>query len=183
MSTPTLYLVGPSEVARAAQFLRLGAVVVLAPDRATLNAWQAELFTERIPPPPPSARHGLDVDVGARRACWEGADLALTDLEFRILAALSSGAGHAWSFRELRHAGWGDGAPLPDDIHAVRSVVQRIRTKLRMAGATASIGSVRSYGFRLEEEERVVHLKDETGWKEPDDAAPREPGLRVSASS
>lgn len=182
MSTPTLYLVGQGEVARAVQFLRLGAVVVLAPDRSTLNAWQAEFFAERVPLPPPAARRGLDVDLGARRACWEGADLALTDLEFRILTALSSEAGRAWSFRELRHAGWGDGAPVPDDIHAVRSVVQRIRTKLRSADATAWISSVRSFGFRLEEEERVVQLRDEAGWKVPGDATSPGPGLRATAS-
>ena len=82
--------------------------------------------------------------------------MALTDLEFRVLAALTTRPQTARSFRDLRKAGWGDGPDLPFDIYPVRSLVQRLRVKLRAAEAPIRIEAVRGYGFRLESQEPPI---------------------------
>ena len=41
------------------------------------------------------------------------------------------------------------GYALPGDVFSVRSVIQRLRRKLREAGAPVRIESVRGFGFQL----------------------------------
>jgi len=76
--------------------------------------------------------------------------MELTELEFRVLAALAIEPGRAWSFRDLRAAGWDPGEPTADDLHTVRSVVQRLRRKLADAGALVRIEAIRGFGYRIE---------------------------------
>jgi DNA-binding response OmpR family regulator len=80
----------------------------------------------------------------------EGRTLNLTDREFRVLAALMTRPGRAWSFADLRRAGWGQGPQLFSDDQTVRALVQRLRKKLRAVGAPVTIEAVRSFGFRAE---------------------------------
>jgi len=151
----TVLMVGESSCALAGGFLRLGAVVVIAPSEGVLRAWQHH---GQIPAPPPTASEGsaggpdaegIHVDLRAHAIGWAGRELDLTELEYRVLAALAGEPGVAWTFRELRLAGWGSSHDSLDDVMPVRSVVQRVRGKLAAAGASAGVESVRGYGFRL----------------------------------
>ena len=149
MGIATVYMVGIDDLERVPDFLELGAVVVIAPDRGTLRRWtqDGESHEERVV----QTQDGdaLVVDLAGRRVlCW-GQPVALTDLEFRVLAALTATPETARSFRDLRRAGWGDGPDLPFDIYPVRSLIQRLRVKLRAAEAPIRIEAVRGYGFRI----------------------------------
>jgi DNA-binding response OmpR family regulator len=58
--------------------------------------------------------------------------------------------GKAFSFEQIRGLGWQDAVRLPIDIYAIRSLIQRLRAKLRAVNAPVTIHAVRSFGFRLE---------------------------------
>jgi DNA-binding response OmpR family regulator len=146
----TVFLVGIDDLERVPDFLELGAVVVIAPDRHTLRRWQED--TERptrISIDEAPREEALVIDLARRQVlCW-GRPVDLTDLEFRVLAALTDLPRSARSFRDLRRAGWGDGPDLPCDIYPVRSLVQRLRVKLRAAEAPICIEAVRGFGYRI----------------------------------
>ncbi|MFL5799211.1 MAG: winged helix-turn-helix domain-containing protein [Actinomycetota bacterium] len=148
MGIPTVLMVGMDRMSSVPEYLRLRSVVVLAPSKETLILWQQEGWGERSGPAEQS--DGLRVDISGRRLAWQGSVVPLTDLEFRVAACLASEPGRAWSYRELRRTGWGNDPNLPMDVFAVRSVIQRIRGKLRAAGAAVRVESVRGFGFRLE---------------------------------
>jgi two-component system, OmpR family, response regulator CssR len=149
MSSPTVYLIGVTELMRVPDYLSLGAVVVIAPDRRTLRAWEKERseMSFLVAAEPPAT--GLDVDIEGRRVRWNGKDLRLTPLEFRVFVTMSSRPGKAWSFEELRRSGWGPDPAQGIDVFAVRSVIQRLRRKLRSRDVSVEIESVRAFGFRL----------------------------------
>jgi two-component system, OmpR family, response regulator len=148
MGIPIVLMVGTEHLAVVPDYLMLRSVVVIAPTTELLRRWQEEATAER--PPSGRATEGLRVDVAGRRLMWGASALPLTDLEFQVAARLVAEPGRAWSFRELREAGWAPGRALDVDVFAVRSVIQRIRGKLRAAGTGAQVASVRGYGFRLE---------------------------------
>jgi DNA-binding response OmpR family regulator len=150
VSVATVHLVGVRDIPRIPDYLTLGAVVVVAPDRETLRVWEREADERGAPPQPVTSVPGLQVDLAGRRAKWNGDELRLTPLEFRVLANMARQPGRAWSFQELRESGWGASHAPGIDVFAVRSVVQRLRRKLRVAEATVEIQSVRGFGFRLE---------------------------------
>jgi DNA-binding response OmpR family regulator len=153
MGIATVYMVGIDDLERIPDFLDLGAVVVIAPDRPTLRRWKEDEEPEGFRPPEFSDNDALVIDLARRQVlCWDR-PIALTDLEFRVLAALTSHPQSARSFRDLRLAGWGDGPDLPFDIYPVRSLVQRLRIKLRAAEAPIRIEAVRGYGYRVASEE------------------------------
>jgi DNA-binding response OmpR family regulator len=148
MGIPTVLMVGAEHLSSVTDYLRLHSVVVIAPSQLTLDRW----WDERSDPPPrPSTTNpGLAVDPAGRRVRWRGEPIPLTDLEFRVASCLAGEPGTAWSYRDLREAGWGRGPHLAIDDVAVRSVIQRIRRKLHQAGAAVRIDAVRGFGFRLE---------------------------------
>lgn len=154
MVAPTVELIGLTDLAKIPEFLRLGAVVIVAPDHDVMRRWhQGHLAAEGVGPArshPP----GLDIDVGGRRLLWDGEVVALTDLEFRVFSRLASSPGRAWSFTELRTFGWGEDPAAGIDAYAVRSVIQRIRRKLATVTDRALIESVRGYGFRFVDDPR-----------------------------
>ncbi|MDQ2952527.1 MAG: winged helix-turn-helix domain-containing protein [Chloroflexota bacterium] len=128
--------------------------MVIAPDRRTLRQWQDDERPEEHRGIESPNREALVIDLARRQVlCW-GRPVELTDLEFRVLAALTSRPQSARSFRDLRRAGWGDGPDLPFDIYPVRSLVQRLRVKLRAAEAPIYIEAVRGYGYRIGSKER-----------------------------
>jgi DNA-binding response OmpR family regulator len=154
MGIATVYMVGIDDLERVPDFLELGAVVVIAPDRRTLRRWKEDEEPEGHRLTEVSGADGLVIDLARRQVlCWDR-PVALTDLEFRVLAALTSHPAGARSFRDLRRAGWGEGLDLPFDIYPVRSLVQRLRVKLRAAEAPIRIEAVRGYGYRIGSEER-----------------------------
>jgi DNA-binding winged helix-turn-helix (wHTH) protein len=151
MNVPTVYLLGEDNLELIPEYLQLGSVVVVAPDRDVLRRWTADQEQDRDNQVPRPASEGdLVVDLSARRVSIDGRTLNLTDLEFRVLAALMTRSGRAWSFTDLRRAGWGRSPHLLGDDQTVRALVQRLRKKLRAAGAPVTIEAVRSFGFRAE---------------------------------
>jgi DNA-binding response OmpR family regulator len=148
MTTATVLLIGTDELKTIPDYLRLGAVVVVAPDRATLRLWQWEARDDDGPPHLVEGIDGVVVDLTGRRVVLDGIDLDLTELEFRVVAALLSHPGRAWSFLDLRRAGWGEGPRLAGDVEALRALIQRLRRKLATQGARVGIEAVRGYGFR-----------------------------------
>ncbi|MEX0754061.1 MAG: winged helix-turn-helix domain-containing protein [Actinomycetota bacterium] len=146
---PTVLLVGEHALDQAPAFLRLGAVVVVAPDRGSLDRWQCEQGGGDGRARVTAADDSIVVDLRKHSIEWRDVALDITELEFRVLAALASEPDRAWSFPDLRATGWGPATPTRDDLVTVRSVVQRLRNKLRVAGVLARIETVRGFGFRL----------------------------------
>ena len=147
---PTIYLVGIDDLERIPEFLDLGLIVVVAPDPATLRRWQLEQELGEPVMDRPVAASGVVVEMAARRISYRGVPLSLSDREFRVLAGLVNGRGRAFSFEEIRRLGWGEASHVPIDIYSIRSLIQRLRAKLRAVAAPNTIAPVRSYGFRLE---------------------------------
>jgi DNA-binding response OmpR family regulator len=147
---PTIYLVGIDDLERIPEFLDLGLIVVVAPDPATLRRWQHEQELGEPVMDRPVAASGVVVEMAARRISYRGLPLSLSDREFRVLAGLVNGSGRAFSFEEIRRLGWGEASHVPIDIYSIRSLIQRLRAKLRAVAAPNTIAPVRSYGFRLE---------------------------------
>lgn len=151
MNVPTVYLLGEDHLELIPEYLQLGSVVVVAPDRDILRRWTDDQQDDGAGGPLGDAElGGLVVDLSARRVSFDGATLNLTDLEFRVLAALMTRPGRAWSFADLRRTGWGAGPDLYTDDQTVRALVQRLRKKLLASRAPIAIEAVRSFGFRAE---------------------------------
>lgn len=151
MNVPTVYLLGEDHLELIPEYLQLGSVVVVAPDREILRRWNDDLDSDAADAS--VGRNGLGdlvVDLSSRRVSFDGTPLNLTDLEFRVLAALMTRPGRAWSFRDLRRTGWGEGPDLSGDDQPVRALVQRLRKKLLAAQVPIAIQAVRSFGFRAE---------------------------------
>lgn len=165
MGIPTVYIVGVERLALVPEYLNLGSVVVVAPDHDTLRRWSREQDEHRETAEEREAvgPGGAVVDLAGRRIVSDGATLPLSDLEYRVLAALLSPPGRAISFRGLRALGWGDGPDLPADVYSVRALVQRLRAKLEVARAGVAIQAVRGFGFRAEFAERPLRLLGEPG--------------------
>ena len=147
---PTIYLVGIDDLERIPEFLDLGLIVVVSPDPTTLHRWQHEQELGEPATDQPAATSGVLVEMAARRISYRGVPLTLSDREFRVLAGLVQGRGRAFSFEEIRRLGWGEGTNMPIDIYSIRSLIQRLRAKLRAVAAPDTIAPVRSFGFRLE---------------------------------
>jgi DNA-binding response OmpR family regulator len=150
MAIPTVFLVGVERLPLVPEYLNLGSIVIIAPDRDTLRLWTAEQGDQVEAGTEEHLPGGTVVDFAGRRIVSDGASLPLSDLEYRVLSALLSPPGRAISFRELRSCGWGDGPDLPADIYAIRALVQRLRAKLEVAGTDVKIRAVRGFGFRAE---------------------------------
>ena len=151
MNVPTVYLLGEDCLELIPEYLQLGSVVVVAPDRDILRRWTDDQQLETATASVSHTGQGhLLVDLSSRRVSFDGTPLNVTDLEFRVLAALMARPGRAWSFRDLRRTGWGDGPDLYGDDQTVRALVQRLRRKLRAARVPIAIEAVRSFGFRAE---------------------------------
>lgn len=149
MVAPTVELIGLTDLAKIPEFLRLGVVVIVAPDLDVLRHWREEHRPASGLGPARSHPPGLDIDADGRRVLWDGEVVALTDLEFRVFSRLASTPGRAWSFSDLRAAGWGEEPGSGIDAYAVRSVIQRIRRKLATMSDQVLVESVRGYGFRF----------------------------------
>jgi DNA-binding response OmpR family regulator len=87
------------------------------------------------------------VDPGGRRAFLDGAELALSPLEFALLACLASEPGRVFTKQTLIGACW-DGR-LPAGSRALETQIARLRQKL---GSRAPLLlTVWSIGYRLEQ--------------------------------
>ena len=149
--------------ARADLAMRLPgeSVLLLFPDHATAaRALGDETAARALVGPEPTA--GLDEDghSGDMIVCggllidplrldvtWNGTPLRLTRLERAVLASLAQPPVRAWSYEYLHHAAWGDA--WLGDTSALHATVKRLRRKLRDAGVTITLESIRGVGFRL----------------------------------
>lgn len=149
MGLATVLLVGTEDLPTIPDYLQLGAVVVVALDRETLVRWQTDIqYPADHRDGEIIERGGLVIDLSGRRILHQERPLSLSELEFRVLAALVARPGRAWSFADLRGAGWDDELQLGADVEAVRALVQRLRGKLKGAGVPLRIEAVRGFGFR-----------------------------------
>jgi DNA-binding response OmpR family regulator len=149
MGIATVTLAGLTDMHQIQAFLELGAVVVIAPGDEVLTAWIRERLGE--PDGHTCRREAVDLEIKhkAHRVDIHGRRLPLTELEYRTLLLLSSEIERARSFQEIRAAAWKDAGDFTGDVFSVRSVIQRLRRKLREAGAPVRIDSVRGFGFQL----------------------------------
>ncbi|MGH2997588.1 MAG: response regulator transcription factor [Gaiellaceae bacterium] len=84
----------------------------------------------------------LRVDFAQRLVSVGGREVALTPLEFRLLAAFVRNANQVLSHEQLLELAWGDEAASRDQV---KLYVGYLRRKL---GAPAAIESVRGFGYR-----------------------------------
>jgi two-component system, OmpR family, alkaline phosphatase synthesis response regulator PhoP len=91
---------------------------------------------------------GLQIDPEAHTAAVDRQPLALTRLEFELLALLMSHPGRTFSREHLLQTVWG--YHFAGEPRAVDSTVKRLRAKLRRASPEADcIETVRGVGYRL----------------------------------
>jgi two-component system response regulator VicR len=90
----------------------------------------------------------LAVDAARHEACWYGAELVLTALEFDLLHCLASHAGQVLSREQLLAQVWG--YDYYGDLRVVDAAIKRLRSKLRVAPrADELIVTVRGVGYKL----------------------------------
>ncbi|MEV4416707.1 winged helix-turn-helix domain-containing protein [Catellatospora sp. NPDC049609] len=115
-----------------------------------------ELLSPAPPPAPPAPRPAADiapalpelaVDSDRRVLRWRGQEADLTRLEHDVLVCLAEEPGQVWTYERLHHTVWGNKhLGRGSDMH---SVVRRVRAKLALLKAPATIDAVRGVGFRL----------------------------------
>ena len=89
----------------------------------------------------------LFVDVAGRAVRVDGEEVAVTSLEFRLLATLVRHAGNVLSPDQLLEHAWGDPDAIGPD--RVKFAVSRLRRKLGWDDPTTSpIEAVRGFGYR-----------------------------------
>lgn len=100
------------------------------------------------PEPDRACRHGrLVLDAEARLVAYGGAPVALTALEFAILAALTVRPRTVFTRDHILDAAYGVGAAVSD--RTVDSHVRNIRAKLAAVGCRDAVETVHGVGFRL----------------------------------
>jgi DNA-binding response OmpR family regulator len=88
----------------------------------------------------------LTIDFGQRAVTVGGADVALTPLEFKLLAAFVRHPNQVLSRDQLLELVWGDSFGVSGD--QVKLYVGYLRRKLAAAGAADPIETVRGFGYR-----------------------------------
>ncbi len=92
---------------------------------------------------------GLELDAASRQVRLDGAPLALTATEFRLLEYLMSRPGVVFNREQLLDAVWGEDRAITD--RAVDVYVLRLRQKIeRDPAAPTLIHSVRGFGYTFE---------------------------------
>lgn len=139
--------------ARLARELPGEAVLLMFPDQMTAARALSEGRLGAVPggEPGPAATityGGLLIDPLSLDVTWHGVSLRLTKLERAVLICLAEPPVRAWSYEHLHHAVWG-GVWL-GDTSALHATVKRLRRKLRGAGVTVFLESIRGVGFRLD---------------------------------
>ena len=129
------------------------AVLLLFPDYATAARTLSEGDLGAGPPGDhgpagTTVDGGLFIDPLRLDVTWNGIPLRLTRLERAVLAHLAEAPLRAWSHEHLYRAAWGD--TWLGDASALHATVKRLRRKLRDAGVTIFLESIRGVGFRLD---------------------------------
>lgn len=138
--------------ARLARELPGEAVLLMFPDQATAARTLGEGKLGALPGAEPGpvvtiTYGGLLIDPLGLDVMWNGVSLRLTRLERAVLMRLAEPPVRVWSYERLYQAVWG-GVWL-GDTSALHATVKRLRRKLRSAGVTVFLESMRGVGFRL----------------------------------
>jgi hypothetical protein len=151
----------PDDRKRLAQLLGANEafLIVSSVDQARrfLNVMAPPAPAVALPPPPAPevAEPGpagpapamLSLDSDRRVLRWLDREIGLTPLEHDFLHCLVGTPGQIWTYQRLHLEVWGnEHLGRGSDIH---SVVRRVRTKLALLDAAATIHAVRGVGFRL----------------------------------
>jgi two-component system, OmpR family, response regulator VicR len=107
--------------------------------------------TETLPSPSTSVVSVglLELDVDTFEARWSGALIGLSRLQFDLLATLAKRPRVVFTREQLLYQVWG--TDFTDDVRTVDSMVKRLRTRLREAGAPPEIiASKRDLGYSLD---------------------------------
>ncbi|MEU8180980.1 winged helix-turn-helix domain-containing protein [Micromonospora sp. NPDC049047] len=89
----------------------------------------------------------LVIDPRDHLVTWRGQPLTLTRLERNLLTHLATAPTGVWTYQRLFESVWG--AAYLGDTSILHSAVKRLRHKLRAAGATVRVHTVRGIGYRL----------------------------------
>ena len=101
---------------------------------------------------------GLELDPASRQVRLEGAPLALTATEFRLLEFLMTRPGVVFSREQLLNAVWGQDRAITD--RAVDVYVLRLRQKIESDPASpVLIHSVRGFGYTFEPRRALAALE------------------------
>lgn len=125
---------------------------LVARARAVLRRASGELrpATREGPREGTRAHPGVQLDEARRRVTYDGREVALTKIEFDLLAALAEAPGRVRTRAQLVARVWGEAFALTE--RTVDSHVKALRRKLEEAGAPAAlVETVRGVGFRLAE--------------------------------
>jgi len=139
------------------QRLPADSVLLLFPDHATAARafGRGVVRTDHLNPPSDPAADpaaaivcgGLVIDPQRQQVTWHDTLLPLTRLDREVLGCLASSPARVWSYEHLYAAVWRQA--YLGDTSTLHAAVKRLRAKLRAAGVTATLQSVRGVGFRL----------------------------------
>lgn len=126
--------------------------LLLVPDQATAAGMLGEDNVRAVLDRPGGSTSaitlgGLRIDTLRLQVTWNGIPLQLTRLERELLARLAEPPVRAWPYERLYRAVWRE--VWLGDTAALHAATKRLRRKLRDAGVTISVESVRGVGFRL----------------------------------
>lgn len=143
---PTVVCIAGSQQQRLDLFLLLSGYgqLVFAPDQrsaAALLGASAGLTAEK-------QLGDLRLLPDRRRVTWQDAVVQLTPIEFELLDRLTDDPGVVWPYDKLHQMVWHNESL--GDRGVLHSAIKRLRRKLRAAGVTADIESVRGVGFRFQ---------------------------------
>ena len=151
---PVIILTGRTEEYERVVGLELGADdYIVKPFSLPELAARIRAVLRRAPSPNVEAAHrvgDLTIDTRSREASVEGRAVALTPLEFDLLALLAAAPRQVFTAGQLLNRVWGSTSGRQDPA-AVTEHVYRIRRKLTRAGATSPrTVTVRGVGSRLD---------------------------------
>ncbi|MDX6555688.1 MAG: hypothetical protein QOD86_1883 [Miltoncostaeaceae bacterium] len=100
-------------------------------------------------PPDVTRVGGLEIDHEQRQATVGGSPLALTPLEFRLIAIFARNAGVVLTGGRIVDLVWGNSYTSPEQV---KVLVGRLRRKLDAVEGAPAIETVRGFGYRMARE-------------------------------
>ena len=151
--TDDVYALGISLGIDACLIKPINSVRIIAHIRALLIRSELSQVTSLMPVPQQEAKQDLliynDIEICLDKlyASCNGKNMKLTVTEFSMLTIMVQNPGKAMSRKELFRKIWGNDSEI--NIRATDDTVKRLRQKLIAAKSSASLESIRGYGYRL----------------------------------